>query len=937
MGLPDSSNVVHCMKRSKWAIVAWLAILRAGHVCVPLDPSTPQNRVCDVVNQVDARLVICDDHLEEMVKTIVETAMTPDIANSTKNDGGLSKQRDKSMDEERLAVITHTSGSSGKPKAVMQSHAAIMRSLLHVSKALEVDDTTRFLQFASYSFDASICEIFVPLIMGACVCIPDAKDPLQNLAEGMRQLRVNAAEMTPSVANTLSPDEVPGLKRLALGGERASIELLKKWSSVKLKVVYGTAETRVWDSICVVQRESPSSTKIGHPIGGPMWVVHPDNWEHLSPIDAPGELCVQGPDIALGYLNQPELTAAKFKQNVKWLASPNPHDACNASTIYRTGDLARVLRDGSFQLLGRCDRQLKIRGQRLEPAEVESHLKGQLPDDLEPHTDVIEAHGSQHLTLFLTDNSGDQAEIKDLSRDSEIHDALEYLKTRLPSYFVPSVIIAVTAFPRTHTGKIDRQRLLELGRKFLDDRANAAVSEKHSETVPQDEISKSISGAVGDYISTKFGADVKDLERRDLDISSIGLTSVDAPVLADKVHRASKAEVPASAFLKDKVMLSDILQYGKAEGISSSSEGPDRLQEDVAFWQGKIDSIGPRKTVFLTGGTGYLGNEILRQILTLRAPSHVILLKNGWWQASFRDRLDVWLGDLSQERLGLDQKKWQLLFGDHSRSSTVDLIIHNGAKVDWLADYDSLRETNVQSMFEILRGVQGREIPPQVIYISGGYMSCSQAGPESMEDVATMPAYDWTKFVCDMMIDHFNKQMPSDKQRVSILKPGYIIGSPDTGKSQTGDALWRLVKACVMVGHYSESDAQSWIPVAGVDAIASLALSPFTTTDRVLRRGQTLRIVDGVHLQTVWNTLRELDITVSPMKHEEWVELMQQDIEDRSDEHPLSPLLSWFHNSGGMLGGEPPKPDQLLGGEVRAENSMKRSVEYLNEIGYFKF
>jgi non-ribosomal peptide synthetase component F len=253
-GCPDGTSIIHCMSHSKLAIVAYLGIIRAGHVCVPLDPGTPIPRIEEVTRIAEASAIICSESLTAKLNGKIEHVISYEKAGVPETS---LDTKDVEVSPSSPALIIFTSGSSGTPKGVVQQHSKISKSLVAMSEALAFDDCTRSLNFASYSFDASVNEIFTALVVGGCVCIPSEEQRLQDLPSFMSDFRVTHASLTSTVAATVDPDSVPSLKQLSLGGEMASRGLLESWADkVQLNIIYGSTEGAVWDTIATTSRGS---------------------------------------------------------------------------------------------------------------------------------------------------------------------------------------------------------------------------------------------------------------------------------------------------------------------------------------------------------------------------------------------------------------------------------------------------------------------------------------------------------------------------------------------------------------------------------------------------------------------------------------------------------------------------------------------------------
>ncbi|KAG2025230.1 hypothetical protein GB937_002991 [Aspergillus fischeri] len=329
---------------------------------------------------------------------------------------------------------------------------------------------TRILQFSSYAFDPSVQEHISALMAGACICIPSETQRLNDLAGVIHELQINYTIMVPSLARRLSREELAGLKTLTLVGETMTRTDVEYWArSVRLINGYGPAECSV---VSVIQSGMDVDTDphdIGVAQGCVCWVVDPGNHDVLLPVGGTGELLIEGPLVGRGYLNNPRRTAEAFIAPPKWLQPLRPP---HSSRLYKTGDLVRLRKDGSFQYLGRKDKQVKLRGQRIELAHVEAQVRQCFKGVLDAVVElaVMAGGGSRRAQLVASVVSTRRADDKKDGVNSLLQNPSEEFRARaaaatialrqaLPPSMVPSIILPLVEIPRTASGKVDRNRL----------------------------------------------------------------------------------------------------------------------------------------------------------------------------------------------------------------------------------------------------------------------------------------------------------------------------------------------------------------------------------------------------------------------------------------------------------------------------------------------
>ena len=365
-GVRPEVVVAICLERSFEMIVAVLAVLKTGGAYVPLDPTYPRERLAFIAEDAGVALLLTQESLAENLRSIRAETICLDTEWAEISEQG-TENPPVEVDPENLAYVIYTSGSSGKPKGVMLQHRGLCNLALDQVRAFEVSPASRFLQFASFSFDASVSEIFTALFAGATLCLAHRYDllPGGDLLGRLRQLQVSVALLPPSVLASLPADELPALRSIIAVGETCPAEVVDRWAPDRLFINgYGPTEVTIGASFAACadgQRKPP----IGRPFAN-VEIYILDAQLQPAPVGVPGHLHVASPGLARGYLNQPGLTAEKFM--------PHPFSSESGARLYGTGDLARYLADGNIEFLGRIDDQVKVRGYRIELGEIQALL-----------------------------------------------------------------------------------------------------------------------------------------------------------------------------------------------------------------------------------------------------------------------------------------------------------------------------------------------------------------------------------------------------------------------------------------------------------------------------------------------------------------------------------------------------------------------------------
>ncbi|MBN2862737.1 MAG: amino acid adenylation domain-containing protein [Bacteroidales bacterium] len=443
-------NVVGILtERSPVMIIGILGILKAGAAYLPLDIDYPDERIEYILKDSSAVALLTQTSFMERISFVNKL----DIDLMDIYQRIVPKVMKIRIEPGSLAYIIYTSGSTGKPKGVMIRHSSVVNIItaLHSYYPLKEEDT--YLLKTTYTFDVSVAELFGWFMEGGRLAIlppMEEKNP-RGIIRAIRDYRVTHINFVPSMLkmlmDTLEDEEIESMNRLKYvftAGEALSVNLwerfVKKINQPVFENIYGPTEMTIYASKFTLKSpEGMVLTPIGKPVANTRAYVL-DRGFRLSAIGVPGELCVSGDGIAVGYLNKPELTNEKFV--------PNPFEP--GEKMYRTGDLVRWLPDGNIEYMGRIDYQVKVRGFRIELGEIESRLSG--------HPDIREA-----VVIARDDNDGNKYLCAYLigERELTITQLREYLGKYLPDYMIPSYFIPIDQMPKTPSGKIDRKALPE--------------------------------------------------------------------------------------------------------------------------------------------------------------------------------------------------------------------------------------------------------------------------------------------------------------------------------------------------------------------------------------------------------------------------------------------------------------------------------------------
>jgi amino acid adenylation domain-containing protein len=466
------------MDRSRWIVVAALAVLKVGAAFMLLDTSYPQGRLRNICDDIQAPCIICSESGQQDAGVLIDQVVVVGNKHLALYPHTTHRRHSLATDPHQALYAVFTSGSTGKPKGAVVENGAFVTMAAPWTHTMKVDAHSRILHLASYAFDVSILEILGTLFAGACICIPSESGRREGVAEAVQTLQPTHAILTPSLLRAMTPADLGPAKTVMLIGEPIRASDVVQWADhVRLINAYGPAECTVVYTMQPSVDIPSQASNIRHPTAGAAWVADPIDPNRPVPIGAVGELLLQGPLVGRGCLNNTEQTVAAFIDCPSWLVSSDVNNHQCTSKVYRTGDLVRYDSDGSLCFVGRRDSQVKLPGQRFELGVVEEQVQrafeGSLSDIMALIVAPNSAQQAPYLVMFVVPPDPDSAPeaspslipplpaIEPGSFASRTYKAQCSLENTLPSYMLPKAIIPLRQMPRTIGGKLDRQQLQE--------------------------------------------------------------------------------------------------------------------------------------------------------------------------------------------------------------------------------------------------------------------------------------------------------------------------------------------------------------------------------------------------------------------------------------------------------------------------------------------
>ncbi|MBV6325445.1 non-ribosomal peptide synthetase [Duganella violaceipulchra] len=888
LGVRADDRVALCAERSPELVVGLLAILKAGAAYVPLDPAYPAARLAHMLRDCAPVALLAQDGLQALLEAIAVPATLPVLALAG-DDGPPDADHNPAPATQaaQLAYVIYTSGSTGLPKGVAVEHGNVLNLVRHHidSCALRADD--RVLQFASFSFDSSIEELFPVLAVGATVVLrpADMVAPSPAYIAFLDQHRITVADlptafwhqwMLESQAGLAPPSAA--LRLVIIGGEKAERRHLDSWLACarlrrcELLNTYGPTETTVY---ATAQRFGPCAPApaAGVPIGRPIANTQAyllDARGQPVPLGVVGELYLGGAGVARGYLNLPALSAERFIDD--------PFGGRPGARLYRTGDLARWLPNGDLDYQGRNDFQVKLRGFRIELGEIEAHLAA-----CDGVREALVVLREERLVAYLLGDGAAAPDAAALRRQ---------LAATLAEHMLPSAFVTLPAFPLTPSGKLDRQALPAPGQDTF---ATGGYEEALGAT---------------EVALAAVWAEVLKLDRvgRHDDFFALGGHSLLAAKLMSLIEMRLRRKVPLQRIFSCPtvhLLAGAIDQHQALPGASMP------LEHALLRAVPAVDNAAAPAAadVLLTGANGFVGAFLLRELLASRPEATIYCLVRaatapaaarrlqqaladyGLWRPCYAERIVALAGDLTAPELGLDHATQRLL------EQRVGLVVHNGAAVNHAQPYRALRAANVEATLFLLQ-LAARAGAARFAYISTT-ATFAPAPRRATVDEQTCnlderhvehAGYAASKWQAEVLVERARQQ----GMAASIFRLGRVVADSVHGKGRDDDMVARYLRTCLALGIYLDTPYnETVIPVDAVAAAVCRLCTPASASGNYHLLGQ--QVFD-------WNQLmdwaRQNDAALRPVPLGSWyAEALRASAENSA--LPFAPYLHLFDPAAG--------------------------------------
>lgn len=864
-------------------------------------------------------------------------------------------------------TLSFTSGSEGIPKGVRGRHFSLAYYFPWMGETFGLSSSDKFTMLSGIAHDPIQRDIFTPLFFGAQLLVPTAEDigTPGRLAEWMAENGCSVTHLTPAMGQLLSAQataDIPALKNAFFVGD-----ILTKRDCVKLQTLarntaiinmYGTTETQRAVSYFRIPAVSENAQflktqKDVIPAGKgmhnvQMLIVNRNCTKEVCGVGEIGEIYVRAAGLSDGYLELPDMTAQKFLTS--WFVEPGHWDKQDKpknagwlgirDRLYRTGDLGRYLPNGDTEVTGRADDQIKIRGFRIELGEINTHLSKhpfvrenvtlvRRDKDEEPilvayvvpehygHDDQFSAHES-------LDEEETPAAVKGLVQYQRlIKDIKQYLKTKLPSYAIPSLIVPLAQLPLNPNGKIDKPRLP------FPDTVQMELAAKHFAPSDQSQMTKR-EEQVRDLWLDLLPSKPPVVEVTDTFFDLGGHSILATKMIFEARAKFGIPNLPLGAVFEcptiklfagmvEELVNGDNALATEPKAVVNSvnyADDADSLKEDLPTYITPKIPVPNKYTAFVTGCTGFLGSFILRDLLArsstlmvycqVRADNQVHGLDRirssckayGVWKDEYADRIIVVPGSLEKAHFGVDDTLWQTLLDE------VDVVIHNGALVHWVYPYDTLRGPNVIGSLNVMDLCASGK-PKYYTFVSSTsvldtqyYMDLSDSLIELGKDgvpesddllgsrIGLGTGYGQSKWASEALARYAGKEKGL---RGTIVRPGYILGDSVSGVSNTDDFLLRMLKGCEELGYYPAiTNTVNMVPA---DHVARVVVS-------AALNGHTLDNVSVVQVTShprstfdkFLSSLNEFGYSIKEADYIHWRTQLEEYVVSRGDS-ALFPLL----------------------------------------------
>ncbi|MFW2372414.1 MAG: amino acid adenylation domain-containing protein [Gammaproteobacteria bacterium] len=850
------------MRRGEDAIVANIALVILGASYVFINPDGPETRNQMILDDAQPSLLIIDEASQHHTVEGFTTIRFSELCTMHHQNSACPIHNVADLP----AYLIYTSGSTGKPKGVMISHRALAEFISSAGNEYRINKQDRVLQFAPLHFDTSVEEIFISLCSGATLIVrsEDMLDSLQGFLKTCEQWEISVLDLPTAYwhelvyycANTGS--SMPAsVHTVIVGGEAVQLERLQQWhhindQSIRLLNTYGPSEATVVATYADLSEDCKLS--IGKPLPGRQVVVINTRGD-IVPRGEEGELLLMGSGLANGYLNAENKDKARFQdKSFVFLDAPR--------RVYHTGDRVRINQQGSIEYLGRLDDEVKISGHRINPLEVEAAILA--IDQVQEAAVVlhIQSSGEKYLAAYIVTDT-----------DMDVKSLRNRLSKYLPPAMLPTSLVKMKQLPKNQAGKLDRRQLSM--KKNVDVASSSTATDEETLII---DIWKQVLGQ-------------SEISPQD-DFFLLGGQSLQTIQVANRLTGLLKRDIPITLLFQYPT----VAELANALSKQSNNFSHDQLRQQIAedchlpeSWlphvdqfAGKEDEHRAMKLVLLTGATGFVGTQLLYQLL-VNTEAQVICLarsvagtepmtriKNamqsqGLPYSEYEDRIEVFAADMEAPALGLATEQISYL------QNHIDAIWHNAANTSVMRNYQSMKAANVSATRELLKIAAKRIVPfhfVSTISVAAPASIASELKEEYLPwHSALADGYQQSKWASENLL-----QVAAERgYPVNVYRLSRVSGHSENGYFNSKDLVWNILRASLVNRVFPTLDImEPWTPVDSVtQAMVNISLKSelngvFNLTPETL-----------ISLNEMFIWLMEYGYELQALNMDQWLQCLQ--------------------------------------------------------------